>query len=579
MSAAAPEPRSALHRSNHCLKTIAALFALTALLCACSDHHGADRIYLNGAVITVDADNTVAAALATRGERILAVGSEAQMRALAGPDTQLVDLHGGALLPGFIAAHEHPAISAVFYHFVDMSGFSHGSAAGAWQALQQAVDAAPAGEWVYAMGLDPVLLPGLQTPARAQLDRIAPHNPLFIISQSLHNAWVNSAALAAMDIDENSPPPGEGSYYGRDTGGHLNGALVEKPALEPLLKPHKNPLRVIPAYSAVLSDLRKSGYTSVVAPGFNLPPLAARWASLQHLRPRIRQFMYYRGDNLKYVEGKPETDGDYFRVMGGKFWYDGSPYSGSMVLEQPYLDSELSRQLDIAPGSRGEAVVTKAQLAAQIDGLQRRGWQTAAHVQGDRAARDYIAVMRQLRDSLPAAEQKAFAARRHRLEHGLLLERALLPEMAALGITPSFHINHLYYYGDALRDQLLGAQRTELILPVKSAFDAGLHPTLHADSPMFPADPFSLMQTAITRRSRAGTVIGADEAITRAQALRAMTINGAWQLGEEKRLGSLEAGKLADLVIVDRNPLATPAAQWRQIRVERSILAGAYDAR
>ncbi|WP_346838468.1 amidohydrolase [Microbulbifer sp. SAOS-129_SWC] len=548
--------------------------ALSLLLGACGDDTDADRIYINGAVITVDAHNTVAAALAVRGKKIIAVGSDAQIRALAGPDTDVVDLHGRALLPGFIAAHEHPAISAVFYHFTDMSGFSHDGADSAWQALQDAVDAASAGEWVYAMGLDPVLLPGLQTPTRAQLDRIAPHNPVFIISQSLHNAWVNSAALAAMHIDANSPPPGEGSYYGRDADGGLNGALIEKPALEPFLEPHKSPLKVIPAYSAVLSDLRRAGYTSVVAPGFNLPPLAAHWASLQHLQPHIRQFMYYRGDNLKYLDGSPQAGSDYFRVLGAKFWYDGSPYSGSMVLEQPYLDSALARQLGIAAGSRGAAVVSRQELSADIADLQRRGWHTATHVQGDRAARDFIAAVRQVWDALPAAGREAFRARRHRLEHGLLLDRDLLPAMAEFGITPSFHINHLYYYGDALRSQLLGAARTAKILPVKSAFALGLHPTLHADSPMFPAEPFSLMQTAITRRSRAGTVIGADEAITRAQALRAMTINGAWQVGEEDRLGSLEVGKQADLVIVDRNPLTTPAAQWRSLKVEKSILAG-----
>ncbi|WP_193163847.1 amidohydrolase [Microbulbifer hainanensis] len=554
--------------------------ALLAVLCAvfglagCGDQSAADRIYLNGDILTMDKRNPTAEALAVKGEKIVAVGSRAEIAALAGAETETVDLQGKALLPGFVAAHEHPAISAVFYNFVDMSGFSHDSAESAWGALRKAVDSAPAGDWVYAMGLDPVLLPGLQPPTRAQLDRLAPDNPVFIISQSLHNAWVNSSALAAMGIDEQSPDPGEGSYYGRDADGRLNGALVEKPALEPFLETHKNPLHVIPAYSAVLSDLRRAGYTSVASLGFNMPALAARWASLQDLEPRIRQFFYYRGENLRKLDGSPETGSDFFRVQGGKFWYDGSPYSGSMVIEQPYLDSELARQLGIAHGSHGEPVVTQKELVEEISGLQQRGWQTATHVQGDRAARAYIAAMREVRDALPAAEQQAFAARRHRLEHGLLLDRELLPALAELGVTPSFHINHLYYYGEALHGQLLGPARTERILPVRNAFALHMHPTLHADSPMFPAAPFSLMQTAITRRTRGGSVIGADEAITREQALRAMTINGAWQLGMEDRIGSLAPGKLADLVIVDRNPLDVPADQWREIKVERSILAG-----
>ncbi|WP_073276102.1 amidohydrolase [Microbulbifer donghaiensis] len=555
---------------NSCLAVLALLLGLTA----CSEDPAADRIFINGDILTIDANNTVAQALATEGERIVAVGSRQEIEALAGPDTEIVDLQGKALLPGFIAAHEHPAISAVFRNFVDLSGFSHDSAASAWQALREAVATAPAGQWVYAMGLDPVLLQDLQMPDRNQLDALAPHNPVFILAQSMHSAWVNSAALAAMGIDENTPDPGEGSYYGRDADGRLNGALVEKQALEPFLEPHKNPLKVVPAYEQTLDDLRRAGYTSVASLGFNMPAWLARWASLDGLQPRMRQFYFYRGDNLKKLQGAPENDSDFFRVLGAKFWYDGSPYSGTMLVDEPYRDGALARQLGIAHGSHGEPVIAPQQLQQQLKTLHDRGWQTATHIQGDRAARDFLALLQQVHKALPETEQRAFTTRRHRLEHGLLLDKRLLPDMAKLGITPSFHINHLYYYGDALREQLLGRERTDKILPLRSAFELGMHPTLHADSPMFPAEPFSLMQTAITRLSRNGTPIGRDEAISPIQALRAMTINGAWQLGMEERLGSLEAGKLTDLVIVSRNPLATPAQQWRSIRVERSILAG-----
>ena len=561
---------------NNSMKIIAALIAalLALSLVTGCENKFPDQIYTNATVITLDDQSTIAQAIAIQDGRILAVGDAAQIERLAGPGTEVIDLSGKTLLPGFIAAHEHPAISAVFRNFIDMSGFEHTTAAEAWQALAHATDSAAPGEWIYAKGLDPVLLEGLEPPNREQLDRLAPHNPVFILAQSMHTAWVNSAALAAMSIDEQSAAPGEGSYYGRDASGRLNGLLVEKSALEPFLAPHKSPLKVTAAYEAELDDLRAAGYTSVASLGFNVPAWLAKWASLQNTHPRIRQFFYYRGDNLKQLSGSPQRESSFFQVRGAKFWYDGSPYSGSMVVEQPYLDSTLATQLGITHGSHGEPVMTVAAVHHQIRTLDGRGWQVATHVQGDRAAREFLHILQQTYAQLSETEQKAFVARRHRLEHGLLLDKNLLPEFAQLGISPSFHINHLYYYGDALAGSLLGTERTQQILPLRSAFALGMHPTLHADSPMFPAQPFSLMQTAISRRSRTGTVIGAAEALTREQALRSMTINAAWQLGMENEIGSLAVGKQADLVVLDRNPLTTPPAQWREIKVLETQVAG-----
>ncbi|WGL15137.1 amidohydrolase [Microbulbifer bruguierae] len=544
------------------------------LLLACTESPGADRIYINGDILTVDALDTVTSALAVKGGKIIAVGTSEEITALADTHTETTDLQGKALLPGFIAVHEHPAISAVFRNFVDMSGFRHRTAAEAWQVLEGAIADTPKGEWIYAMGLDPVLLEGLQLPDRKALDQMAPHNPVFILAQSMHTAWVNSAALAAMDIDEETPDPGEGSYYGRDKNGRLNGTLVEKPALEPFLAKHKNPFKVTTAYAGVLTDLRNAGYTSVASLGFNMPPWLARWASMENLQPRIRQLFYYRGDNLSKLSGSPRDNDDFFRVRGAKFWYDGSPYSGSMVVEQAYLDSHLAEELGIAHGSHGEPVISAEALRTQIQELNECGWQIAIHVQGDRAAQEYLQILEQVYESLSETQQKEFITRRHRLEHGLLLSKEILPAFAKLGISPSFHINHIYYYGDALETDLLGAERTQRTLPVKSAFELGMHPTLHSDSPMFPAEPFSLMQTAISRHSRAGIRIGEAEALTPRQALRAMTINAAWQLGMEKEIGSLEVGKSADLVILDKNPLSTPVENWREIRVLETRLAG-----
>jgi hypothetical protein len=163
---------------------------------------------------------------------------------------------------------------------------------------------------------------------------------------------------------------------------------------------------------------------------------------------------------------------------------------------------------------------------------------------------------------------------RHRLEHGVLLPPELLGKMKRLGITPSFHINHLYYYGEALKNDILGPARTEKMLPVGDAKKHGMHISLHADAPMYAEDPFSMLQTAVTRETRQGTVIGAKQAISVMDGLRALTIDSAWQLGMETKIGSIDPGKYADLVVLDRNPLKADPRSLRGIRVMKTYVAG-----
>jgi predicted amidohydrolase YtcJ len=154
------------------------------------------------------------------------------------------------------------------------------------------------------------------------------------------------------------------------------------------------------------------------------------------------------------------------------------------------------------------------------------------------------------------------------------MDKNLLPVFKHLNMTPSFHVNHIYYYGKALNDSIIGRERAGLVLPVKSAAGQGLNFTIHADQPMFASEPFSLVSTAVTRRTREGMTLGAGEAITVLQALKALTTMAAWQIGFEDKLGSIKAGKYADFVVLDRNPLEMPVEKIRDIRVLKTIVNG-----
>lgn len=538
----------------------------TLVLAGCNDD-APDLIFHGGPVLTVNAQDAVAQALAIRDGVITAVGSEAEVLASRGPRTQVVDLHGRALLPGFVGAHEHPALTAVFSGAVNLSGFSYRSNAEVWQAFRAAVAATPKGEWIYAGGLDPILTPDLKIPDRRELDALAPDNPVVLVSQTLHSFWANSRAFAAAGITRDTPDPGAGAYYERDAQGELTGFVAEGRAAAPLIEGLKSPWPIYGRYVQTLDGLLANGFTSVASLGFNVPPLLARVAASRQLTPRIRQFFYMTEEELDYLPDQPDNSDAYFRVLGVKLWHDGSPYTGSMYTSVPYLDSPLARTLGIPPGSHGAAMIGEDALREKIRRYTDAGWQVAIHSQGDSSNRDVV-------QAIARSGSLTGQAPVVRLEHGVFMPPDSVRQLAQAGATASFHIHHVKYYGNALANAIVGYQAAMQVLPVKLAFAMGLQPTLHADSPMFPPRGFALMQTAINRRSDQGLVLNALQGIDVRQALRAMTINGAYQLRLGEQTGSLEPGKWADLQIVERNPYETPVDDLDRIRIEAVYVGG-----
>ena len=166
------------------------------------------------------------------------------------------------------------------------------------------------------------------------------------------------------------------------------------------------------------------------------------------------------------------------------------------------------------------------------------------------------------------------ATGRHRLEHCLLLSDSSMDKMKVLNISPSFHINHIYYYGRALREDILGEERSNKILPLLSAQNRGIKYSLHADQPMFESNPLRLIQTAVERQTKEGDTLGFDQGITTLNAIKAMTINAAWQIHMEDKIGSLKKGKYADFVILDKNPLQTPVSQIQDIEILKTYVNG-----
>jgi predicted amidohydrolase YtcJ len=532
----------------------------------------ADVIVTGGKIVTVDTAQPRAEALAISGDRLVGVGSREALRSFEGPDTQIVDLEGACALPGLIEPHTHPDLCAQCYAWTDVSGFTHPEVEGVEAALRAAVADTEPGRWIFAFGLDPMLTHGLGRFGRDRLDSIAPDHPVAVMIQSMHTVFVNSRAFAAAGIDESTPDPPGGGRFQRDRDGRLTGKVEEASAALPFLRfdlpsEEQRSDRMWDQYARYAS----AGLTTIGIPGLFTPlaMLDVFEAFSRREDVPIRTVAYLRHHQVDHVQWRPGDGNDHFRVQGVKLWYDGSPYSGTMLLDEPYLDSKLCCcTLGIAPGTTGHVNFEPGELDEVVGRLHRDGWQLLTHAQGDRGTREMLDVY----EAALAAHDRP--DHRWRLEHCALIAPDQLERAARLGVVPSFHVNHVYYYGRELRDDILGPERAERLMPIGSAVAAGHRVSLHADSPMYPPEPFRLMQTAVTRKTRLGDVIAPAEAISVDQALRAVTIDAAWQLFADDRVGSLEVGKLADLTIVDRNPLEAPIETLSETRVLETWLGG-----
>ena len=248
------------------------------------------------------------------------------------------------------------------------------------------------------------------------------------------------------------------------------------------------------------------------------PEVLAIYEELTAADPVIRHNIFitwYAREQLLKLQ--PGAGHDYFRYKGMKIWYDGSPYNSTMLVEEPYLNNEFTREaIGIKPGAVGHANWSAKKLFEAVDEMHQLGWQLGIHTQGDRATREVLQVLEDVVRQAPREDA------RHRFEHLMLSEPELFNRFAQAGFGASFHIEHVYYYGRILRDSLFGEARAKRLLPVQSALAAGLKPSLHSDHPMFPSTPLQLIQTAVTRHTRQGDPVAEEQGISAEQARKVL---------------------------------------------------------
>ncbi|MEA5051030.1 MAG: amidohydrolase [Oscillospiraceae bacterium] len=525
------------------------------------------KLYTGGTILTMEARAPRAQALLEDGGVIRALGGERELRALA-PDAVRVDLEGGALLPAFIDAHSHFSAAASALLQVPLGECV--SRAEIKERVEAFIrkNAVPEGQWVVAKEYDPDALEDA-VPDAAFLDTAAGAHPLLLQHRSGHTGVCNTAALRALGVTADTPDPPDGRY-GRRPDGAPDGYLEEGAFMRCVrLVPPADGAALLGAYRRAQEKYASFGIATAQEGMMvsQMMPLYDALLGSGLLALDLVGYAELASADALYAHF-PQAAGRYdrhFRLGGVKTFLDGSPQARTAWMRPQ--SAYLPRPGETA-AQTGYGTLSDGELLRTLEYAARRRLQLLAHCNGDAAAQQFLEAVAKTERQYPD-----FASLRPVMIHAQFLAPDQLPLVRETGVTPSFFVAHVWHWGD-IHARNLGEARAALLSPAADALRAGIRFTFHQDAPVIEPDMLETVWCAVCRRTKSGRVLGEQEAIPVQEALRAVTINAAWQYGEENEKGSLRAGKKADLVLLDRDPTAVPKETLRDIRVLRTVKGG-----
>jgi predicted amidohydrolase YtcJ len=523
-------------------------------------------LVVHGTVLTVDAAKPTAEALAVSDGRVVAVGDGAGIEALIGPDTRVLDIGDGCVMPGMVEAHGHPLMEAIVLsdQMMDIRPVTMRDPAVVVDAIRREV-ATRGAVGAYLVGWDPLLQSGLPEPTLQWLNTVAPDSPLVIIHNSGHKAFFNTAAAQRAGLSRDTPDP-KGALFGRDANGDLDGTAEEADAVFALVAGAIQPSDYPAMLHAECARLNRAGLTTCSEMAFN--PMF--WPVLDSMRDSLTvRLRTYEVCNPKMItDMTPDNGDDIVKQVGIKIWWDGSPWVGNIDLSFPYLDTDATRLIGVPPGSCGHANYSREQLDEIVEAYFPLGWPMACHVHGDAGVDTVLDVYEEALRRNPRPDHRL------RLEHVGAIRPEQLKRAADLGVTCSLFVDQIHYWGDVIVDGLFGPERGSRWMPCGSAVAAGMRISLHNDPPVTPEEPLRNISVAATRVAPSGRVLGPEERLTVEQAIRAQTIDAAWQLFADDVIGSLEVGKYADMVVLSADPRAVPPEEIADLEVRATFFAG-----
>ncbi|MBS0262578.1 MAG: amidohydrolase [Planctomycetes bacterium] len=537
----------------------------------------ADAIYHGGDVVTMDDKHPTAEAVAIRGGKIVAVGLKNDVLKFKGDQTTLIDLQGRCLLPGFIDGHGHcfvTGIQAVSANLLAPPDYTVQDIPGILAELKKYARGEAARKFgiILGFGYDDAQLQEQRHPTRHELDEVSKDLPVMIIHQSGHLSTLNTKALEIAGITTETRNPVGGVIRREKDGKTPDGVLEETIHYAAMA-------RVMPKMGqAELDALALAGMKLYASQGYTMAQEGRSIELVDRTWIRLAEGKKLLIDVLSYPDisahenpfglGTPwhsrELQNGY-RIAGVKISLDGSPQGKTAFLSQPYLIPPIGQPASFVgyPAMPVEAIIRKVALCYE------KGWQFICHTNGDAASDMLIGAIKDAR-----AQFGPGTDRRDVMIHCQTVREDQLDLMKEYGIFPSMFGMHCFYWGDWHRDSVLGADRAERISPARSALRRGMMFSQHHDSPVALPSAIRILAAVVTRRTRSGDILGAGQCIPVDAALKSLTLWGAYQHYEEHNRGSIEVGKLADFVVLDKNPHKVPILALSELKVAETIKSG-----
>jgi predicted amidohydrolase YtcJ len=532
----------------------------------------ADKIITSAHVLTLATskpEQTKPLAIAVKGDRIIWVGEPAAMTAWQGKDTQVIDYGDQAILPGFIDAHGHVSFSALATNLANVASPPVGpvtTISDLQTTLREYLTQRdiPQGEWIVGMGYDDSLITEGRHPDRDDLDAVSTNHPIMLVHVSGHLIATNSRGLARAGLSAESPNPAGGIIRRRANSMEPDGVLEETATYalrQQMNTPNSDPLSSV---TEALLNYASYGITTAQDGAASAEVMALLSAAAAQNKLPLDVVAYPLGQADPDVIATSYTWGVYenrLKVAGIKLILDGSPQGKTAYLSHPYHVPPAGQ----SEGYAGYPTIDALQTSKLVGAYLNKQIPILAHANGDAAA-----------DMLINAVAEAQPQHDHRtvMIHAQTVREDQLTRMKTLRMIPSYFSAHTFYWGDWHRDSVLGPERASRISPTASTQQRGMVFTVHNDAPIVPPDMVRLLWATTNRKTRSDQVLGAEQRISTLEALRAMTIYAAYQMFEEADKGSIEVGKLADLVVLSADPVSMAPADLLDLTVNATYSRG-----
>jgi predicted amidohydrolase YtcJ len=549
--------------------------ALTLCTFSCSQKQEKNQILFHGGtILTVDKAFSEVEAMVIEDKKIIATGSFAEMEGQFEKTANLIDLEGHTMLPGFIDPHAYVvSFAPIVFMTEDIGLVKFKTTEEALDHLKTLATTLEPGDWIMASNWDPALQEGVPALTFKELDEVSTEHPIFVLNTSGHLAYVNSKAYeeAGVTNDIENPP---GAEYVRDADGNLNGVMKNNLAFLPiwLSNPKVNELNLSDAIVSLLHDFNAYGITTTSELSFGGSTRSASEFDIlieaskrEDFTARVMAYpLYSLNDEWTEAGAKMYDGNDMAMLTGFKLIADGSNQGFTGLQRNGYYAP--SQQ-----GNFGVQYMSVEEITRIAEQRVQEGWQLAMHGNGDKAIDNILEAMQNLKD-----KGYDLSPLRPRIEHCSILHDEQIEKMKELGISASFLIGHVHYWGTFMRDSVFGPEKVQLLDRCASVEKAGISFTLQSDFAVVQPDMLKMVEIAVVRSTfkEPDFILAPQERISVESAIRAITSEAAWQLMNEDKIGSLEVGKYADMVILEKDPRKVEPTEISEIKVLETWLNG-----